>query len=111
MHMLKKIYGKIYDTDTAEFLAGYCNMDNRYFIDENNPCYEHDGFSDDDIEYSLMDQRLYRKSDGEYFISIDGGINTYVGILPMNEFEAKEWVREYCSIIQYIKIFGDINEW
>ena len=100
-YMIKVIKGKKYDTHTAESLANYCN---------------------EDYGFNFVDETLYRKHNGEYFLYGDGGPATCYGIsignvcrgsesiIPMNESEAREWVEEHCSGEKYIEVFGDIDE-
>lgn len=100
--MIKIINGKKYDTDTAKELASYYN-------------------GETGLRY--LEENLYRKKTGEYFICGNGGPltgyrvpsgnNTWSGscqIIPITKSEAKEWVEKYCSVDDYIGIFGDVDE-
>lgn len=100
--MIKVINGKKYDTNTAKELTSFYN--------------EETGFR-------YLEEALYRKKTGEYFIYGNGGALTKYrvpcdndswsgscAITPITQNEAKAWVEEHCSGEEYIEIFGDVEE-
>lgn len=87
--MKKVINGKMYDTKTARFVAGW---DNGYYTNDFNYCSED----------------LYCKRTGEYFIHGEGGAmsiysesvgNGWTGsgeaIIPISYEDAKKWMEEH----------------
>lgn len=98
--MKKVIRGRVYDTTTAR---------NVYETD-NGLCYN-------DLYY--VNETLYCKKTGEYFLHGDGGAGTgyakhygttSVGaedIVPLTYNEAKQWAEEHMDGDEYIKEFGD----
>lgn len=101
--MKQVINGKMYNTETAEFMGGWSN-----------------GRTDRDFRHCSED--LYRKKNGEFFLDGEGGPMTRyavpVGdmtggssqIIPLSEAEAREWVEEHLSADEYIEIFGEPEE-
>lgn len=102
--MKKVINGKVYDTDTAKKLAVYAN-----------------GGSWSD--FSHLEETLYRKKTGEYFLHGEGGPmtryaeasgqNSWSGgerIMPMSYKEATAWAEEHLDGEEYEEIFGKIVE-
>lgn len=102
--MKKIINGKRYDTETAERVGGYDN-----------------GLGQRDLAH--LDEDLYRKKTGEFFIYGRGGAMTQyarscgdnttcggVGIVPLSIEDAKAWVEEHCSADRYEEIFGVVEE-
>ena len=101
--MKKIIYNRMYNTETAECLADWDN-----------------GLSRRDFNY--LDEYLYRKKTGEYFLYGIGGPNTWcsqpVGemfsggekIEPLTEQEAREWAERRLGADEYIEIFGEPEE-
>jgi len=93
--MKKIIGGKLYDTETAKKLAGYCN-----------------GRSD----FSRCVERLYRKRTGEYFLYGTGGPTSAYGyaggekIIPLSEEKAREWAEDRLDGDEYEAIFGEVTE-
>lgn len=101
--MKKIIEGRKYDTETAEFLAGYDN-----------------GLGARDFNH--ISEELYRKRTGEYFLYGWGGPmteyrrtigqNEWSGgedITPLTEAEARKWVEEKAND-RYEEIFGEVEE-
>ena len=102
---MKKIVNyKMYNTDTATEVASYCN-----------------GYSCGDFRH--LEETLYRKKTGEFFLDGSGGAmtiyskscgnNSWSGgqrIVPLTEGEAKEWVMEHCDADTYINLFGEVEE-
>lgn len=105
--MKKIIDGKMYDTDTAQYICGYNTGDK------------------DDSEY--QEEELYRKKNGEFFVKGRGGEDTvyaYKGmynyrhycpnldyqIRPLSECEAKEFVESIADAETYIRLFGEVEE-
>ena len=101
--MRKIINGKMYDTDTAEYLGCWTN-----------------GYSYNDFHYCV--QKLYRKKTGEYFLFGEGGSmsmyaesygNDITGgtrFTPMTEEEAKAWSEVNLTTDEYISVWGEVNE-
>lgn len=102
--MKKIINGKLYNTDTAKLLASWDN-----------------GIYPGDFCY--VEENLYIKRTGEYFIGAKGGAMTkyasrcsdgfrgagYAAI-PMSEADAQEWCADHCSTDTYIRIWGTQSE-
>lgn len=101
--MKKIINGRKYDTDTAKPVAGYT-------------C----GCASD---FGYVDETLYQKRTGEFFLHGHGGPMTQYGvryednsigfgesIFPLTIGEAKIWVEERCDGDEYEKIFGEVEE-
>lgn len=101
--MKKVILGKLYDTETAEYIGSY-----QY----SKP---------NDFEYER--EVLYKKKTGEYFLYGEGGPkskyvkvvgqNEWSGgekIIPMDVESAKEWAEEHLDGDAYIAAFGDVEE-
>lgn len=102
--MKKIINGKRYDTETATRLGEYWN-----------------GLSRRD--FGFMEETLYRKKTGEYFLYGEGGPasrysravgqNSWSGgerIMPMTIQEAKEWAEKHLDGDEYESIFGEVEE-
>ena len=95
--------GKLYDTDTAELLGTYTS-----------PYLPNDGF--------YYKESLYRKKNGEFFVSGEGGSLTKYAqcfvngrgygysIFLLSEDVAKHWVEQYLDADDYIDIFGEVQE-
>ena len=103
--MKKIINGKKYDTDTAERLANY----------------EMGGVCCNDIHY--VNETLYRKATGEYFIFGEGGAYSCYGspavgggyvageaILPLSTAEAMVWAEAHMGADAYEAAFGPVEE-
>ena len=98
--MREIIDGRVYDTDTAEYLAFWCNKvavtDFHYYCEE-----------------------LYMKRNGEYFLYGEGnGLSPYASygyggssygeaIVPLTLAEAKEWAEKADC---YEDVFGEVSE-
>jgi hypothetical protein len=102
--MKKIIKGKKYDTDTAKKLDSYTN-----------------GYNYGDL--NMIQETLYIKKTGEYFLYGYGGANTDYAepcgsgsrtsgemIKPFTEREAKSWAEEHLSGEEYESIFGEVEE-
>lgn len=101
--MKKIINGKKYDTETARELVFW---DNGYI----------------GSDFSYVEEVLYKKKTGEYFLKGFGGpMSKYaeshgnnVGwgekIIPMSEVEAKKWSEEKLSVYKYEELFGEVEE-
>ena len=101
--MKKIINGKMYNTETAQEIACYCN-----------------DLSKGDFRY--YDEMLYRKKTGEFFLSGEGGpMSKYSrpcgnmtgagsGIIPISIDEAKSWIEQYSGTAVYIEVFGEPEE-
>ncbi len=89
------INGKMYNTETARFVGDA-------FIKKNEP--------PELMELRLKCQlssskKLYQKSTGEYFLHIE---EEYIHPLTLDN--AKNWAKEYFSVDDYIKAFGEPEE-
>jgi len=101
--MKKIISGKMYNTETAEVIDSW---DNGL------------GYND----FNNIDETLYKKKTGEFFIEGNGGAatkysvhsgNTSSGssnIIPLTEDEVKEWLEEHSTAEKYEKLFGIVSE-
>lgn len=102
--MKKIIRGKRYDTDTAKLVGEYWN--------EISP-----------RDFGYLDEALYQKRTGEYFLHGQGGAmtkyavstgqNSWSGgeqIIPLSYEAAKEWAEERLSADEYEDIFGEVEE-
>ena len=102
--MKKIINGRVYDTDKARELGTYAN-------------------AGDWRDFSHLEETLYRKKTGEYFLFGEGGPatkyaeaegqNSWTGgrrIMPMTYDEAREWAEEHLTADEYEAIFGEIVE-
>lgn len=100
--MRKIIDGKLYNTETSEYLGSnqeYFRSDFRYYSEE-----------------------LYRTKKGKYFLAGEGnGLSKYSkkyddgwgpgeAIILLTEEEAKEWVENHLSVNDYLEIFDEIEE-
>lgn len=102
--MKKIISGKIYDTDTATNLGAWWS-------------------SSDVRDFSHVEETLYRKRTGEFFLFGVGGPmskyaraegqNSWTGgerIMPMSWDEARAWAEEHLDTEEYIAAFGPVSE-
>lgn len=98
------INGKKYDTSTAEQLGNYTN-------------------SLSDSDFRNIDEDLYRKENGEFFLAGEGGpLTKYAqnvcgggkcsgrGIVPLSVQEAQEWAEKNLRYRDYVEIFGEPEE-
>lgn len=102
--MKKIINGKVYDTDTAKELGSWANGGTWR-------------------DFSHMEETLYRKKTGEFFLHGEGGPmsryaeahgqNSWSGgsrIMPMSFAEAKAWAEEKLDADDFEAIFGAVAE-
>lgn len=102
--MKKIINGKKYNTETAKRL-GY--WENEYSTSD----------------FGHVEETLYRKRTGEFFLYGEGGAATSYArqdengdwvygeaITPMTEKEAKKWAERHLTPDEYIEIFGEVEE-
>ena len=102
--MKKIIKGKVYDTETAKELASWSNGGTWR-------------------DFNHVEETLYRKKTGEYFLCGEGGPNTRYAervdtnswsggsrIMPMTYQEATEWAEEHLDGDEYEAIFGEVVE-
>lgn len=102
--MKKIISGKVYDTDTARELGSWANAG-------------HWG------DFGHMEETLYRKKTGEFFLHGEGGPatkyaeavgqNEWSGgarIMPMSFAEARDWSEEHLEADVFEAIFGAVSE-
>ena len=102
--MRKIIKGKMYDTETATEVGSFSNAGS---------------FRD----FTHMEETLYRKRNGEFFLFGEGGPmtkyavtigqNSWSGgsrITPLTENQAREWAEECLNVDEYISLFGDVDE-
>jgi hypothetical protein len=102
--MKKIINGKLYDTDTAKEMGSWANAG---------------GWRD----FSHIEEILYRKRTGEYFLFGEGGPmtkyavsqgqNSWSGgreIIPLSAANAREWAEEKLDADDYAAIFGMPDE-
>lgn len=101
--MKKIINGRLYDTETAKCIAYY----------EYGRQGDFEGYS----------ETMYRKKNGEFFMHGEGScmskyavqvdsntVSGSVAIIPMDEYEVKEWMEEYATAEEYIAVFGEPEE-
>ena len=101
--MKKIINRKMYNTDTAEQIAEYS-----FSIPGN---------------FHYLQEILYRKSNGEYFLYGEGGAasryreqvdqNSWSSgetIIPFSDEDAKSWLEEHDECDVYIRLFGTPEE-
>lgn len=101
--MKKIIKGKLYDTDTANYIGS-----NEYGMPG-------------DLRYTT--ETLYQKKTGEFFLHGEGGpMSRYSksygdnswgsgeAIIPERDFDVREWVATNCSADTYIELFGPVEE-
>lgn len=101
--MKQVINGKLYNTETAQFLTDYYS---RFAVND----------------FNWYREELYIKKTGEYFLYGEGnamspytescGQSSWTGgsaIIPLTEIEAKKWVERKCND-DYEEIFGKIEE-
>ena len=102
--MKKIINGKKYDTETAEAVASWSNAGSWR-------------------DFRHMEEVLYRKKTGEYFLHGEGGPMTKYCqsdgtgcctggdlITPMTEEEAREWAEKRLDADDYESVFGEVEE-
>lgn len=101
--MKKIINGKLYNTETATFIASY---ENHYMPSDFRYC----------------EESLYRKRTGEFFLygsggplskyaePYDNGARSGSAIAPLTEELAREWVENYANVETYVQLFGEPEE-
>ena len=101
--MKKIINGKKYDTDTAKCVGSYEN-----------------GYGPSD--FKCVEEHLYRKKNGEFFLyGVGGAMTAYAEhcidgycygekIIPLTESEAKKWAENHLDCDDYESIFGPVEE-
>lgn len=102
--MKKIINGRVYDTEKAKELGTYANYGSWR-------------------DFSHLEETLYRKKTGEYFLFGEGGPMTRYAeaegqngwsggkrIMPMTYDEARGWAEKHLDADDYEKIFGEIVE-
>lgn len=102
--MKKVINGKLYDTTKAAKMASW----------ENNRDY---------TSFSHLEETLYRKRTGEYFLHGEGEARTKYAkryednlwghgeeIIPLTVKAAQEWAEEHLDGDEYQQIFGAVDE-
>ncbi len=102
--MKKIINGKSYDTETAKAVGEWSN-------------------SGSWRDFSHMEETLYRKKTGEYFLYGEGGPmtkyaesagqNAWSGgskIIPLSHENARQWAEEHLDADEYEAIFGEVEE-
>lgn len=102
--MKKIINGKKYDTDTAKEIGCYSNGGNWR-------------------DFNHLEETLYRKRTGEFFLLGEGGPNTKYAervdtnswsggsrIMPMSYEEAAKWAEEHMECDDYEAVFGEVPE-
>lgn len=102
--MKKVINGKLYDTEKAQRLASWENIQ-------------------DVRSFSHMEETLYRKRTGEYFLHGEGEARTRYArqyesnmwghgeeIVPLTVQAAQKWAEEHLDGDEYEKIFGTVDD-
>lgn len=102
--MKKIINGKLYNTETAERIDNWENMN-------------------DYRNFNYFSETMYRKRTGEFFLHGEGGPaspyhervdqNSYMGgerIRPLTPEEAREWAEEHMDADDYQRVFGEVSE-
>ena len=102
--MKKIINGKKYDTETAQEMGTWSNAGSL-------------------CDFSHMEETLYRKKTGEYFLFGEGGPmtkyavsegnNSWSGgsdIVPLTYDAAQEWAEKHLEVDKYEEIFGEVEE-
>ena len=102
--MKKVLNGKLYDTDKAQRLANWENIQ-------------------DCRSFNHLEETLYRKRTGEYFLHGCGEARTKYAkryednmwghgedIIPVSVENARSWAEEHLDADDYEKIFGPVSE-
>lgn len=102
--MKKVLNGKLYDTDKAVRMANWENIQ-------------------DCRSFNHLEETLYRKRTGEYFLHGEGEARTKYAqryednmwghgeqIIPLTVKAAQEWAEEHLDGDDYEKIFGAVDE-
>jgi hypothetical protein len=99
--MKNRILGKKYNTGTAQFVASF-------------------SLDADECKHSFT-EALYYKRTGEFFVFRHGGDGAEADIdneywvyrpeiIPLSFQDAKNWVKNNCSLLKYLSLFGDEND-
>lgn len=101
--MKKIISGKKYDTETAQLVGEWS-----------------EGYRND---FSYIEEELYRKRTGEYFLLGEGGPDSRYAeqtgmsswsegwrIMPYTYEQAQEWAGRCLDVDEYESIFGEVSE-
>ena len=101
--MCSIIDGVKYNTETATRIAYY---DNEYSLSD----------------FQYLQEGLYRKRTGEFFLAGKGGAMTKYArksgnassggskIIPLTHKEAERWCEERLSVDEYEAVFGEVSE-
>lgn len=102
--MKKIINGKLYNTETAQEVASYSTNDSWR-------------------DFSHVEETLYKKRTGEYFLFGEGGpASKYArrvesnswssgsSIIPLSYDDAKQWAEDHLDADDYMKEFGPVAE-
>ena len=102
--MRKIIEGKLYDTETARMVGEWANAGSWR-------------------DFNHMEEQLYRKRTGEFFLygeggpatkyAVSAGQNTWSGgsrIIPLSYENARQWAEEHLDAEEYAEIFGMPDE-
>jgi len=101
--MKKILNGKLYNTETAEYIGAYSN-----------------GLSYTDFHYFC--ETLYQKKNKEFFLYCEGGArspyashcgDTTTGgnrFVPLSEDDARKWIEQWLDAEIYIELFGEPEE-
>lgn len=102
--MKKIINNKVYDTDTARAVGSWANME-------------------DAGDLAYLEETLYRKKTGEFFLRGEGGpatryaratgSNEWSGgarIMPLTYDDARAWAEEHLTGEAYEAVFGPVAE-
>ena len=106
------VFKKLYNTDTAKVIATWKYDPVRY-----------DEYALRFCEFLYEKQTLYKKANGEFFLHAEGDnfynlmdddenvrhINVSI-IIPLDEFETKEWLADFGFVDEYIELFGEPEE-
>ena len=97
------IEGRMYSTETATELGHYSHLSPN--------------------DFNFIDEGLYRTKKGRYFLAGEGGAMTHYShscgdnswcggekIIPVEEWEAREWMETHCEAEEYIAAFGEPEE-
>lgn len=102
--MKKIINGKKYDTETAKAVGEWSNAGSWR-------------------DFSHMEETLYRKKTGEFFLfgeggpatkyAVSAGQNSWTGgekIIPLTYENARQWAEEHLDADEYEAVFGEVVE-
>lgn len=102
--MKKIINGKVYDTETAKAVSEWSSAGSWR-------------------DFSHVEETLYRKKTGEYFLYGEGGPSTRYAvsagqncwsggekIIPLSHENARQWAEEHLDADEYEALFGEVTE-